>query len=155
MGLDYSFRCSVHYHHGREHGGTQADIVLDNHWEIYIQIHRQQEERATGPGSGFWNLNIYFQWYTFSNKAPIHCLMTQHSNMSPLGLFIFKITTHTKCGIDRLYCNFTLSFILFVLRRPDQFLPQLYKFTFPCAVYRGSISSLSSLPAVAVLCSKW
>ena len=25
----YSFRGSVHYHHGREHGGMQADVVLE------------------------------------------------------------------------------------------------------------------------------
>jgi hypothetical protein len=27
--LAYSFRGSVHYHHGRKHGGTQADMVLE------------------------------------------------------------------------------------------------------------------------------
>jgi hypothetical protein len=27
-GLAYSFRDLVHYHHGGEHGGTQADVVL-------------------------------------------------------------------------------------------------------------------------------
>ena len=29
MGLAYSFRGLVHYHHGGEHGSMQADMVLD------------------------------------------------------------------------------------------------------------------------------
>jgi hypothetical protein len=30
MGLAYSFRGLVCYHRGGEHGGTQADMVLEN-----------------------------------------------------------------------------------------------------------------------------
>jgi hypothetical protein len=29
LGLAYSFRDSIHYHHGRKHGSTQADMVLE------------------------------------------------------------------------------------------------------------------------------
>jgi hypothetical protein len=29
LGLAYSFRVSVHYHHGRKHGSTQADTVVE------------------------------------------------------------------------------------------------------------------------------
>jgi hypothetical protein len=29
LGLDYSFRGSVHYHHGMKHGSLQANIVLE------------------------------------------------------------------------------------------------------------------------------
>jgi hypothetical protein len=29
LGLAYSFRGLVHYHHGGEHGGTQADMRLE------------------------------------------------------------------------------------------------------------------------------
>ena len=29
LGLTYSFRGSVHYHHGGKHGGMQADVVLE------------------------------------------------------------------------------------------------------------------------------
>ena len=29
MGLAYSFRGLVHYHHGGKHGGVQADVVLE------------------------------------------------------------------------------------------------------------------------------
>ena len=29
IGLAYRFRGSIHYHHGRDHGGMQADMVLE------------------------------------------------------------------------------------------------------------------------------
>jgi hypothetical protein len=29
LGLAFSFRGSVHYHHGGEHGSMQADLVLE------------------------------------------------------------------------------------------------------------------------------
>ena len=29
MGVAYGFRGSVHYHHGKNHGNVQADIVLE------------------------------------------------------------------------------------------------------------------------------
>jgi hypothetical protein len=29
LGLDYSFRGSVHYHHGRKHGSMKADMVVE------------------------------------------------------------------------------------------------------------------------------
>jgi hypothetical protein len=29
LGLSYSFRGSVHYHHGRKHGSVQADMVME------------------------------------------------------------------------------------------------------------------------------
>jgi hypothetical protein len=44
-GLAYSFRGFVHYHQGRKHGSTQADMVLD--W--------QAAGREWGSGS---SLNI-------------------------------------------------------------------------------------------------
>jgi hypothetical protein len=30
LGLAYSFKGSVHYHHGGKHGGMQADMMLGN-----------------------------------------------------------------------------------------------------------------------------
>ena len=41
------FRDLAHYCHGGKHGGMQADMVLERNWEVYILIHRQQEERVT------------------------------------------------------------------------------------------------------------
>jgi hypothetical protein len=34
LGLVYSFRGSVHYHHGRKHGGVQADILLEKELRV-------------------------------------------------------------------------------------------------------------------------
>jgi hypothetical protein len=34
LGLAYSFRGSVHYHHGGKHGSMQADIVLQRQLRI-------------------------------------------------------------------------------------------------------------------------
>jgi hypothetical protein len=37
----------VYYHHGRKHGGTQADMVLEKKLRILHQIRRKQEEIRT------------------------------------------------------------------------------------------------------------
>jgi hypothetical protein len=34
LGLAYSFRCLVHYCHDREHGGVQADMVLEKELRV-------------------------------------------------------------------------------------------------------------------------
>jgi hypothetical protein len=34
MGLAYSFRSLVYYHHGRKHGGVQADVVLEKELRV-------------------------------------------------------------------------------------------------------------------------
>jgi hypothetical protein len=34
LGLVYSFRGSVHYHHGRKHGDMQADMELENKLKV-------------------------------------------------------------------------------------------------------------------------
>jgi hypothetical protein len=34
LGLDYSFRGPVNYHHGRVHGSIQADLVLEKELEV-------------------------------------------------------------------------------------------------------------------------
>jgi hypothetical protein len=38
LGLAYSFRGSVHYHHGRKHGNLQADMVLEELRALYIDL---------------------------------------------------------------------------------------------------------------------
>ena len=43
LGLAYSFRGLVHYHYGGEHGGTQADTVLEKELRV---LHLDQQ--ATG-----------------------------------------------------------------------------------------------------------
>lgn len=49
-GIRLQFRVLIHYHHGRKHSSTQADMGWRSSWEFYIRIHRQQEEHETGPG---------------------------------------------------------------------------------------------------------
>jgi hypothetical protein len=36
LGLAYSFRGSVHYHHGGKHGSRQADTVLEESRVLYL-----------------------------------------------------------------------------------------------------------------------
>jgi hypothetical protein len=45
LGLALQFRSSVHYHHVRKHGSTQADIVQEKELTV-LQIRRQQEENC-------------------------------------------------------------------------------------------------------------
>jgi hypothetical protein len=44
LGLAYSFRGSVRYHHGGKHSSMQADMVLEKTREFYIWILRHPEE---------------------------------------------------------------------------------------------------------------
>jgi hypothetical protein len=47
IGAALQFRGLVHYHHGRKHGGMQADMVLEKELEFYIWISEQQEKIVT------------------------------------------------------------------------------------------------------------
>ena len=44
MGLAYSFRGSVHYHHGRKHGSIQADMVLEKELRV-LHLDLQEAKR--------------------------------------------------------------------------------------------------------------
>ena len=46
LGLAYSFRGSVHYHHGGKHGSMQADMVLE---ELRV-LGPDDREREDRPG---------------------------------------------------------------------------------------------------------
>lgn len=41
------FRGLVHCHHVGKHDSSQTDMVLENSWEFYIRISRQQKEKVT------------------------------------------------------------------------------------------------------------
>ena len=43
LGLAYSFRDSVHYHHGEKHGTMQADTVLEKEMRV-LHLHPQAAE---------------------------------------------------------------------------------------------------------------
>jgi hypothetical protein len=56
----------VHYHRGREHGGTKAHMAL----EKYVRVLRLDPRRKRSePGICFWNHTAQTQWHTSSNKA--------------------------------------------------------------------------------------
>ena len=38
LGLAYSFRDSVHYHHGRKYGSRKADMVLDEPKVLHLDL---------------------------------------------------------------------------------------------------------------------
>ena len=65
----YSFRGLVHCHHGGRHGSMYTDMMLERSWEFYIQIHRQQEERDTGPGLSISNPKAH-PYDTFLSARP-------------------------------------------------------------------------------------
>jgi hypothetical protein len=44
LGLAYSFRGSVHYHHGGKHGIMQADMVLEESRVIYLDLKAARKE---------------------------------------------------------------------------------------------------------------
>ena len=48
-GLAYSFRGSVHDHHGREYGTGQAGMVLEQRTHIWSESYRQQEGETEPP----------------------------------------------------------------------------------------------------------
>jgi len=62
LGLAYSFRGSVHYHHGRKHGSVQADMVLEK--ELRVLYPNLQE---TGRDSHFPAPITYFLQQTHTS----------------------------------------------------------------------------------------
>ena len=48
LGLAYSFRGSVHYHHGRKHGNVQADMVLEELRVLHLDL------KAAGDRMQHW-----------------------------------------------------------------------------------------------------
>jgi hypothetical protein len=54
MVLAYGFRSLVRYHHGREHGSIQEDMVLEKELKsLHPDLQAAEKERLTGPGMGF------------------------------------------------------------------------------------------------------
>jgi hypothetical protein len=55
LGLAYSFRGSVCYHHVGKHGIIQADLLLEKELRVYILIYGSQQEGLFHTG---WTLSI-------------------------------------------------------------------------------------------------
>lgn len=52
IGVDLQFRGSVHHHHGRKHGGVQADTVLEKELRVLTQSNQEPvSSRQLGEGS--------------------------------------------------------------------------------------------------------
>ena len=51
MGLAYSFRGSVHYHHGKKHGSQQADMVLEKELRVLHFDPKAARRRLSYAGS--------------------------------------------------------------------------------------------------------
>jgi hypothetical protein len=46
LGLAYSFKGSVHYHHGGKHGRVQADMVLEKLRVLHLDLNEDSQEET-------------------------------------------------------------------------------------------------------------
>lgn len=75
-------------------------------WDFSIWNGRQQEERTTGPGLGFWSLTAQPQWQTSSNRATPTIRPESANSASPrwtsiqiyehVGVILIQTTTRLK-----------------------------------------------------------
>jgi hypothetical protein len=75
LGLGYKFRGSVHYHHGRKHGSTQADLMLEELRVLClvpktnIRLPCNQKDSGGGSQSPSAQTHFFQQGHTYLNKA--------------------------------------------------------------------------------------
>jgi hypothetical protein len=73
--LAYSFRGSVHYHHGRKHGTMQADLVLEalkGPIVLYLDL-KAARRRVSSPGTqeeGLFYIGRSLSTSRLSNPPP-------------------------------------------------------------------------------------
>ena len=67
--LAYSFRGSVSYHHGGEHGGLQTVMVLENQLQTLHLAGNRKSTEMLGNILSIGNLKACPHSDTFSNKA--------------------------------------------------------------------------------------
>jgi hypothetical protein len=85
LGLAYSFRGSLHYHHGRKHGIVQADAVLEEPRVLHLDPARRRLLFYTGRSlSTRGPQSPPTQRHTSSNKA------TPPTSATSSGPSIFK-----------------------------------------------------------------
>ena len=78
MGLAYSFRGLVRYHHGGKHGSVQADMVLERELRV-LYLHSNAARKRVSPALGSLSVgpqsppptvtHFLQQGHTYSNKA--------------------------------------------------------------------------------------
>jgi hypothetical protein len=110
MACLHSFRGLVHFQHGREPGGIQADMVLERELRV-LHLDPQAGGRASHiPDLYFWYLKAHPLWHTSSNMATptptsSHLLILLSSATywwisvqlyESIGLFLFRPKTGSK-----------------------------------------------------------
>jgi len=68
LGLAYSFKGSVHYHHGRKHGSMQADMVLEEPRVLHLDL-QASGDRVDTELEHKRPQNPPPQWHTSSSRA--------------------------------------------------------------------------------------
>jgi hypothetical protein len=65
LGLTYSFRGSVHYHHWRRHDSIQVDMMLEKELRV---LHPKATRRFFPEGNQEGTL--FYPWQTLSTRRP-------------------------------------------------------------------------------------
>lgn len=99
MGLAYSFRCLVHYWHGRKHGSMHTDMVLEKELKVlhpdWQGVGRDSESLAwlkhLRPLSPPAMPHFLKQYQTHSNKASPPNSTSLYESTKP---FLFTIPHH-------------------------------------------------------------
>lgn len=113
--LTYRFRDLAHYHHGRKHGGTWGDTVLEK--EFYIWIGRQQKERVSywawlellKPQSPPPAAHFLWQGHIYSNKATPPNITIP---FGPTGAIFIQTTTEIHGQIQNNVITITIHLVL-------------------------------------------
>jgi hypothetical protein len=69
LGLAYSFRDLVYYHHGGKHGGRQADMVLEEEQRILYHNLAGSREKTETLSPAFTLTHFLQQGHAYSSKA--------------------------------------------------------------------------------------
>ena len=103
LGLAYSFRGLVHYHHGKKYGGMQADMVLEKELRALHLDLRAAEGDYDGRSS--WSI-LDIKAHLHSDTLPptrSHLLQQRHNPYGPsiqthesMGIMCIQTTTETK-----------------------------------------------------------
>ena len=157
MGFAYSFRRTVHYHHGGKHGSRQADFVLDELRVLHLDPKAARKE-LTSTGSQEEDFFYPGQSLSIGPQSPpptvVHFLQQGHAYFNkttptPTGphLLIVLLPVGQAHSNHRIYP--LLVFILILTKFPKLALnsccsPGL-------ALVMSPASSLTKLPEVAIV----
>ena len=69
LGLAYSFRCSVHYHHGGKHGSVQAGMALEEQRVLYLVLKANRRRLTFRQLGGGFCFVLFFKIYLAAVRA--------------------------------------------------------------------------------------